>query len=438
MDASEVELDEAVSKVTTLVGAATIETLEEAFGEIQLQIPPSAAGKKSLLLRTLNRHLNSDIVVQEDDQGLAVMKQVISVCERGVLKDVATGGGGSGTGSKSIVKPDPDNSAKVSAQTSSVNATVASLNVSKLKDFKLNGMVGGDKPIPYSSLVFQIENAQNSGFEDGTICAGVLKATAPGYLRTYLELKKDLTVESLLELLKVNFAAKCSGTLFTELCKCTQKEDQDVGSFALELFVLRERIIELGEEEQCPYERPFLQRHLLRALSVGIRDNNIRFDLKEVFANREATDEELLKAITESVNREKERLSRLSLSTPVTVASTSAKSQSPAEAKSLDNKRKRENQMQIQINELQVKSERQEKKLAEMEEQSTKRHAEIMAVLSNNANVNQIQGGSGVADPPRRKVWRCQNCYDNKIMRCNHCFKCCQSGHQIADCPEEN
>ena len=78
-------------------------------------------------------------------------------------------------------------------------------------------MVGGDKPIPYSSLVFLIENAQNSGFDDGQICAGVLRATAPGYLQTYLELKKDLTVNSLLEFLKAKFSAKCSGTLFTEM-----------------------------------------------------------------------------------------------------------------------------------------------------------------------------------------------------------------------------
>ena len=427
--ASEAEMDEALCRVTTLLGTATVETLEEAFGDIQLQIPPSATGKKSMLLRTLNRHLNSDTVVNEADQGFAVLKQVIAVCEKGLLKDQATSGTGvtgkGETAGKSI-KTEPKEE----------KATVASLNMSKLKDFKLNGIVGGDKPIPYSSLVFQIENAQHSGFEDGPICAGVLKATAPGYLRTYLELKKYLTVDSLLELLKVNFVAKCSGTLFTELCKCTQKEDQDVGSFALELFVLRERIIELGEEEECPYERPFLQRHLLRALSVGIRDNNIRFDLKEVFSNREATDEELLKAITESVNRENERLSRMG-SEPIVVASTSAKSKSSAEATSLEHKRKRENQMQVQIKELQAKSEKQERKLAEMEEQSSLRHAEIMSVLSNNGNVNQQQNGFVPPAQMQRKVWKCKNCYANKIQRCNHCFKCCQSGHQKADCPEE-
>jgi hypothetical protein len=172
--ASEAEMDEALCRVTTLLGTATVETLEEAFGEIQLQIPPSATGKKSMLLRTLNRHLNSDTVVNEADQGFAVLKQVIAVCEKGLLKDQATSGTGvtgkGETAGKSI-KTEPKEE-KVG-----VSATAASLNMSKLKDFKLNGTVGGDKPIPYSSLVFQIENAQHSGFEDGPIC---FESNSPG------------------------------------------------------------------------------------------------------------------------------------------------------------------------------------------------------------------------------------------------------------------
>ena len=81
------------------------------------------------------------------------------------------------------------------------------------------------------------------------------------------------------------------------MCKCGQKKNQEVGAFAYELFVLRERIMDLGEEEGCSYEREFLQRHLFRALSVGISNNNIRFDLKEMLDKREASDYELMKAI---------------------------------------------------------------------------------------------------------------------------------------------
>ena len=211
--------------------------------------------------------------------------------------------------------------------------------------------------------------------------------------------------------------------------------------------MLRERIIGLGEEEQCPYERPFLQRHLLRALSVGIRDNNIRFDLKEVFANPQVTDEELLlKAITEAANREKERLSRLGLKEAVSVAAithnTPTHTPTAAEVKTLEAKKKRENKMQAQINELQVKSEKHERKLAEMEETSGLRHAEIMSVLTAK---NTSGGGSGgyqqggrVSKSAKGFSFKCQECKDNNRPRCSHCFKCCKSGHRVADCPEDS
>ena len=304
---AEQELDEVESKVTTLLGTATAETLEECFGEIQLQVPPSAVGKRSTLLRTLNRYLNSAAVVESADEGLAVLKQVAAVLE-GALGDGETDKEDSATkkgkvsvslGTKQIKKEPCSGSSGAAAAGSAAKTegVVTTVNLSKIREFKLNGTVGGLNPIPYCSLLFQIDNAQSSGFDDSAICAGVLKATAAGYLRTYLELKKDLTVDSLKEFLKVNFDSKDSGTLFSEMCKCGQKKNQEVEAFAYELFVLRERIMDLGEEEGCSYERQFLQRHLFRALSVGISNNNIRFDLKEMLDKREASDYELMKAI---------------------------------------------------------------------------------------------------------------------------------------------
>ena len=80
---SDTELDVAMSKLTELLGTATVETLEEAFGEIQLPIPPSATGKKGALLRTLSKHVISDDLHESADQGLSVMNALIAVCDRG-------------------------------------------------------------------------------------------------------------------------------------------------------------------------------------------------------------------------------------------------------------------------------------------------------------------------------------------------------------------
>ena len=174
--------------------------------------------------------------------------------------------------------------------------------------------------MPYSSMVYQIQNGQRMGYPDHVICAAVLKATAAGSVRTYLELKKDLTVSSLLEILKTNFSVKDSGALFTELCNCTQDEDQKVGDFVFQLMVLREMIMDLGVEEGNPYDKTFLQKRLLRTLYVGIRSDSVRMELKDVFTDTNAPDEKILSAVNKTVAQETERLEKLQAADAATAA----------------------------------------------------------------------------------------------------------------------
>ena len=61
----------------------------------------------------------------------------------------------------------------------------------RLKDFKINGSIGGpgerDK-LSYINLAYQIQNGRTTGFSEAEICAGVIKAITLGnFLRSYLE-----------------------------------------------------------------------------------------------------------------------------------------------------------------------------------------------------------------------------------------------------------
>ena len=200
------EIDEVEAKVTRLLGTASAAVLEEAFGEIALTVPPSAEGKATTLLRTLNRYLNSQAVVGANDEGLSVYRQVAAVLEKGSLKvDDVTGGdakvgGGSGTGdgkqkSDSPIVPVEVKTEEVSQSSqisekplksapAAVNAVSANVGtsgfgmLSKLKDFKLTGTIGGDKSMPYTSMVYQIRNGQRMGYPDHVICSAVLSSCA--------------------------------------------------------------------------------------------------------------------------------------------------------------------------------------------------------------------------------------------------------------------
>ena len=64
-------------------------------------------------------------------------------------------------------------------------------NLQRLKDFKINGSIGGpgerDK-LSYINLAYQIQNGRTIGFSEAEICAGVIKAITLGnFLRSYLE-----------------------------------------------------------------------------------------------------------------------------------------------------------------------------------------------------------------------------------------------------------
>ena len=186
-------------------------------------------------------------------------------------------------------------------------------------------------------------------------------------------------------------------------------------------------------------------------LSVGISNNNIRLDLKEMLDKGEATDYELMKAINEAVHREKERNLRQQavISNAVEAAEyvepLSIKPPTPAETKTLEIKKKRENLMQVEMKELRAKSDKHEAEMKAMREQNARQHAEIMAMLASQAA--NTQGGFLPQHPPpplppqppqqkRRPVYKCKNCQDNNVYRCEHCFKCGNAGHRVFECPE--
>ena len=490
------EIDELEAKVTRLLGTASASLLEETFGEIGLTVPPTAVGKSSTLLRTLNKYLNSQTVTGTADEGVSVYGQVAAVLEKqSVVKQDDESGhdsdesdnSDSGSGVKKgvpksvvktetgtnglLLKPSPDNGGlgltvtKAEVKKSKVDSSGTSSGggglevLSKLKEFKMTGTVGGEKPMPYTSMVYQIQNGQRMGYPDHVICAAVLKATAAGPVRTYLELRKDLTVSSLLEILKTNFSVKDSGALFTELCSCTQDGDQKVGDFAFQLMVLREMIIDLGEEEGTPYDKTFLQKRLLRSLYLGIRSDSIRMELnsKNIFGDASASDEKILGAINRTVAQETERLEKLQASDAAAAALSASKSKNgscnsvemnkgvkSAEVKSLENKKQRENHFQNQLTELQAKSDRQEKELQAIRADQNRQHAELMSVLMNNANNNNNgkiggagSGGNSGGAGSGRKIYKCKNCQENNVFRCTHCFKCGvpQTDHKVKDCP---
>ena len=153
-----------------------------------------------------------------------------------------------------------------------------------------SGGLGRDK-FSYTSLPYQIQNGWTVGFSEAKICAGVIKAIAPvNFLRSYLESKSFLTVDSLIQVMRSHFRWKDSSSTFTEMSNAVQFSTELPHDFVVRSLSMKEKVLILAKEEGCPFDKSLLQRRFFHAILTGSRKNNIRNDLRPTLENNIISD----------------------------------------------------------------------------------------------------------------------------------------------------
>ena len=154
---------------------ADTETLTRVCAGIPLTIPQEKAGKKTLILKLLLKHLHSDAVEASEDEGLAIFLKIHAELE-GTLGD-----------KKETMKSEP-------REDRSENS-MEKIAVHRLREFKINGTIGEvdqKDTLSYTSLSFQMKRGKEAGYGSNEIRTAVIKAIKPGSnLRNYLESKTD-------------------------------------------------------------------------------------------------------------------------------------------------------------------------------------------------------------------------------------------------------
>ena len=164
----------------------------------------------------------------------------------------------------------------------------------------------------YTSLAYQIQNGRTAGFSEAEICAGVIKVIAPGnFLRSYLESKSFLTVDSLIQIMRSHFRKKDPLSTFTEMSNAVQSSIESPLDFVVCLLSMRENVLLLAKEEGCPFDKGLLQQLFLHAIWTGLK-NNIWNDLHPTLENNKVSDEHLLQIVSEAVVNDSECHEKLS------------------------------------------------------------------------------------------------------------------------------
>ena len=277
--------------------------LEEIVDLIAVTIPDPARGSKNALLKLLLRHL----LTLDAENAPAVFRQIHThltkdppdqkpptVVQEPMDRREVKSEDGVKDGSSKKTKP----------------GTV--VDVFNLRELKINGTIGGmgekDK-LSYTGLSFQIDNARKQGYSEAKNCSAVVKAICPSDpLRNYFESIPDLTMSSVIEIIRSHFKEKDSAATFTELSNTKQLGTESCLEFVLRILFLRNKVLSASTEEGCPYNQKVLIKRFHQTLFNGMRNQNIRAELREnIKVDSVIPDQDLIKIVSEAVKNETER-----------------------------------------------------------------------------------------------------------------------------------
>ena len=389
--------------------------LREVCGICSVDVPIEITGKNALL-KLLLKHL---VTIQDTETSAA---QYTLIHGHLLKKKV---GDGVASGEKPAVKTEMPDLEGQHLGSGAVKAETL-VDMYKLKDLKISGIIGGigekDK-LSYLSLSYQIENAKKLGYSEEKICGAVIKAIAPNnHLRTYFESRPGLKLSSVQEILRSHFKEKDSAATFTELGNAKQLGTESCLDFVLRIMCLRQKVLQLSIEEGCAYNEKLLTKRFHQCMFSGIKNQNIRAELREnVPIGSRIEDEILIKMLSDAVLNETERDEKFSIKPSVKSIESSENS----------NKGNREKKSSLpdQIEEMKLSHQREMSALrADLNEIKTAILGKPGAHAQNSQRIDNVVRN-------RRK--RCQNCEQKNWFRCVHCFVCGESDHRMNVCPNK-
>lgn len=194
------------------------------------------------------------------------------------------------------------------------------------KDLKINGQIGEhnqkDK-LGYASLERQITRALKKGYDECEIVDAVIQAIIPGTkLRSYLESREDLSLQSLKQILRTHFVEKDATELYHSLTRAAQEPRETPVQFLVRVMDLRQQIHFASErtDSGLKYSPELIQNQFLQTILTGLQDDTIRTDLKPYLQIPKIADEVLLEKMTAAYNLEIERKVKLSTKSRVKVS----------------------------------------------------------------------------------------------------------------------
>lgn len=301
-----------------------------------------------------------------------------------------------------------------------------------LKDFKISGRIGtiGHKDtISYTGLLYQMNSAKERGYAQKEIINAVIRSVVPGLeLRSYLEGRPELTYDSLLKTLRSHYQEQDATSLFTTLSTTKQKPKETAQEFAMRLLTLKQKILFVSQEAESAYSPSLVQERFLHTMLIGLKNDNIRTELRPLLKNKATSDDKLLERLTKAMADEAEHLEKFEKAHPVKTASMEV---SNVETQ----KEKKESPIMTELNE--VKSQLTHLSsvvLSSFKSPGERRPSNTHKGKSNHFKVRNFAESAEIKSKDSNVRNRCEHCVKENKMACDHCFYCFSSEHFSRGC----
>ena len=318
--------DEVMDKLSQL----DVDQLEELATGLKLTFGDEKRGKKRAMYNVISRYLSSEELEAEEDEGQAVFLHINDVMDVMMGKDVkpkvekgdltktqdneptpAADTKSSLDLKKSFLDSlDSDSTQKNSKVSGASGASQVSFH--KLREFKINGSVGGDAKdkITIDDLLFQMEEGESLGYSAREVRLGVIRAMKSGSkLRNYFQGQIDMDQETFKSILRYNCESKKAQKLMDAMGKCKQG-DRDEMEFVFDMAQQRDNILAVTKEEPWPLPVNTVVEKFFHSVSVGFNNVAVRLEMRpllRIMDNKTwISDADLFKEVRAVMDREKE------------------------------------------------------------------------------------------------------------------------------------
>ena len=303
------------------------------------------------------------------------------------------------------------------------------------RELKICGQIGEvdqkDK-LTFVGVSMQIREAHRRGHSDMEIVNAVIKAMSPSLpVRKYLEASIcEITLPILKKFLRSHFNEKTATELYQELTNLTQGQDEDALSFVWRALALRSKVNAASEEEEdsmLKYSQGLVQGITMNAIETGLRDENIRSQIRPLLkSSARLSDVELTTQLHSIMLSEQSRSNKIN-SAAVSAAALAAKGNLKKNAgiKKVTFEDQQSGELLAVLSEVKAK-------LSNVDELH-KTVAELQAEIRQ-LKVKEKKDGYVGATQQTRRLPVCKNCAEKNEQRCGHCRRCGGENHIARDC----